>query len=176
MAKIVNWMTHHIHLVVPGGDQLECLLLSGRTVLYPMNLSTFSEMKRTLPSSARMKKNPSMESRWGKPSHRNGGSTLLTGTKAVIQTWASHCFYSRTNLPLMTCFHCPHPRFLIGPGEILRRIFIFTNIDWVICNICFHHKTSWIVLSWSQNQFMQNMKHLLLSKLQDVSIVKRNMY
>ena len=59
-----------------------------RVKLYPINLSTFSEMKRTLPSSARRKKKPSMESRWGSPSHRNGGSTfsapLLTGTSAVM--------------------------------------------------------------------------------------------
>ena len=61
-----------------------------------MNLSTFSEMKRTLPSSATRKKNPSMDSRWGKPSHRNGGSDfsrLLTDTSAVYG-WHCH-FYSK---------------------------------------------------------------------------------
>ena len=86
MAKIVYRMAHHVDLTVPRCKHVNLNTLDDS--LYPMNLSTFSEMKRTLPSSAMRKKNPSMDSRWGRPSHRNGGSLfspLLTGTSAMLE-------------------------------------------------------------------------------------------
>ena len=86
MAKIVYRMAHHVDLTVPRCKHVNLNTLDDS--LYPMNLSTFSEMKRTLPSSAMRKKNPSMDSRWGRPSHRNGGSLfspLLTGTSAILE-------------------------------------------------------------------------------------------
>ena len=52
--------------------------------LNPMNLSTFSEMKRILPSSARRKKKPSMDSRCGRPSKGTGGvDAWLRGATAA---------------------------------------------------------------------------------------------
>ena len=85
MAEIVDRVAHHVDLTVPGCKRVDICQTLDKS-LYPMNLSTFSEMKRTLPSSATRKKNPSMDSRWGRPSHRNGGSDfsgLLTDTSAI---------------------------------------------------------------------------------------------
>ena len=90
MAKVVNGVTHYVYLTVPVLDTKINMSVRQDQSTNPMNLSTFSDMKSTLPSSARRKKKPSMESKWGKPeSHRIPLLLLaptppLTGTSAVI--------------------------------------------------------------------------------------------
>ena len=90
MAKVVNGVTHYVNLTVPVLDTKFNVSVRQDQSTNPMNLSTFSDMKSTRPSSARRKKKPSMESRWGKPESQRIPLLLfdpappLTGTSAVI--------------------------------------------------------------------------------------------
>ena len=90
MAKVVNGVTHYVYLTVPVLDTKINMGVRQDQSTNPMNLSTFSDMKSTLPSSASRKKKPSMESRWGKPESQRIPLLLLaptpplTGTSAVI--------------------------------------------------------------------------------------------
>ena len=116
-----------------------------------MNLSTFSEMKRTLPSSAMRKKNPSMDSRWGKPSHRNGGSVfspLLTGTSAILEEDNLILFkmFINSYLPLMTMFHNRRHLSLVHRVEILGKNRFKYSVELIFANIS--EEEWWAFILW----------------------------
>merc|ERR1719447_1494147 len=88
MAKVVNGVTHYVNLTVPVLDTKFNMSVRQAQCTNPMNLSTFSDMKSTRPSSARRKKKPSMESRWGKPESQRIPLLLLDPTPPLTGTSA----------------------------------------------------------------------------------------
>ena len=114
MAKVVNGVTHYVNLTVPVLDTKFNMSVRQAQCTNPMNLSTFSDMKSTRPSSARRKKKPSMESRWGKPESQRIPLLLfdpalpLTGTSAVITCLVRFlilCYKSFSNISVI--LHLP---------------------------------------------------------------------